>query len=207
MPRVPSQSSVAWMSFDEDQQRRTMLLMQALSESGTLDQLGFGLVRDLLSSHLTPGVTSLMTRARYLLFVPWVYQELQGASATTLREFARQREGHLASVLDQYAHAHLDSIQTGIIGRLKGDRARQPASSTYWGLMRAIGIVGESSGPNDYCRQVSEEKAAKGRRAMMHTDDSLVAERAADLWAAEIPANPTPGFPADSKAFTPGPLE
>ncbi len=194
-------STVAWMSFDEDQQRRTYLLMRALSEAGTMDQLGFGLVRDLLAARLTPGVTSLMTRARYLLFVPWIYQELEGSSAGKLREFARKREGHLAWYLDRYAAAHPGNRETGIIGRLSGADARQPASATYWGMLLRLGIATGSSGALDYCRRLAEEKSARTQKSMMHGDETLVSDRATSLWS-ELPANPTPKFLEGDPAFT-----
>ncbi|CAN5415544.1 hypothetical protein BH20CHL6_BH20CHL6_08750 [soil metagenome] len=46
-------------------------------DKGTLDELGFGTIRDSFSDHFVPGISTLQTRARYLLFVPWLYQRIE----------------------------------------------------------------------------------------------------------------------------------
>ena len=74
-------SQVAWLNFDADQQRRTQLMMAALEGQGTIDELGLGVIRDLISATLHPGMTVLYTRAKYLLFVPRIYSTLSGASS------------------------------------------------------------------------------------------------------------------------------
>lgn len=48
-------SLIAWLSFDQDQQQRTQLLMAALSQQGTVDELGMGILRDLVAGALFPG--------------------------------------------------------------------------------------------------------------------------------------------------------
>ena len=48
-------SGVAWLSFDAEQQRRTQLMLAALSNQGTVDELGLGVFRDLMACHCTQG--------------------------------------------------------------------------------------------------------------------------------------------------------
>jgi hypothetical protein len=69
-------SSISWLDADEAASDRARRLIAATSEpdGGTLDQLGFGGIRDYCSDRLFPGTSTLWRRARYLILVPWCYQ-------------------------------------------------------------------------------------------------------------------------------------
>ena len=47
-------STVAWLNFDAEQQRRTELMMAAIADQGTIDELGLGNIRDLIARALNP---------------------------------------------------------------------------------------------------------------------------------------------------------
>ena len=85
-------SHVSWLAFDADQQRQTQLLMAALNETSAIDELGLGVIRDLIAGALHPGLTVLHTRAKYLLFIPHDFTSLTGDSADGVAEEAEQRE-------------------------------------------------------------------------------------------------------------------
>ena len=46
-------------------------------EKGTVDELGLGAIRDAFSDQFFPGTSTLQSRTRYWLFVPWLYQRLE----------------------------------------------------------------------------------------------------------------------------------
>ena len=46
-------------------------------EKGTRDEMGIGSVRDAFADLFFPGTSTIQTRARYFLFVPWVYLQLE----------------------------------------------------------------------------------------------------------------------------------
>lgn len=52
-------------------------LIALFSQEESRDELGTGAVRDAFSDLLFPGVSVLQTRARYLLFVPWIFREAE----------------------------------------------------------------------------------------------------------------------------------
>lgn len=52
-------------------------------EHDTRDELGVGSVRDAFADMLFPGTSTIMTRARYFLLVPWAYQRLDRLHAET----------------------------------------------------------------------------------------------------------------------------
>ena len=66
-------STFAWLDHSEEQRRRMMEVVGLFEEKGTIDELGIGSVRDAISDLLFPGVSTLHTRAKYLLFQPWIF--------------------------------------------------------------------------------------------------------------------------------------
>ena len=52
----------------------------ALNEPGTLDELGIGPIRDTIADTLFPGTSTIQTRARYFLFIPWILQKAEEGS-------------------------------------------------------------------------------------------------------------------------------
>lgn len=163
-------SSVAWMSFDAEQQRRTQLMMAALANQGTVDELGLGPVRDLIAGVLHPGLSVLHTRAKYLLFLPEIYRTLSGSSPEDLQRRGRRAEGSLAARLVEYHRQDPDGGR-GIIGRNTRAEAKQPASVAYWPLLRNLGILRGSGSVAQYCRDLAEMHQARTARSALHSED------------------------------------
>ncbi|WP_433537326.1 DUF6361 family protein [Micromonospora sp. CA-249363] len=70
-------SGLSWLDSSRDDQNRMRELLKLFSDAESRDELGVGQVRDAFSDLLFPGTSVLQTRARYLLIVPWCYQEAQ----------------------------------------------------------------------------------------------------------------------------------
>ena len=70
-----SPAVLAWLDYSESDQRRAREIVAMFSQRESRDELGLGRIRDALSDTLFPGTSFLLTRARYLLFVPWLYRE------------------------------------------------------------------------------------------------------------------------------------
>src|SRR3954465_10870614 len=68
-------SSIGWVDSSRDEQRRMRELLRLFSETESRDELGIGQMRDAFSDMLFPGTSTLHTRPRYLLIVPWCYIE------------------------------------------------------------------------------------------------------------------------------------
>ena len=69
-----SRSSLGWLDTSEHERRSVLELVSALNEPGTLDELGIGSIRDTIADRLFPGTSTIQTRARYFLFIPWILQ-------------------------------------------------------------------------------------------------------------------------------------
>jgi len=70
MTQLPSY--LGWIDFSDDDQKRAQDYLRSLSE-GTLDELGFGIIRDAFGDLFFPATSTIMTRARYFILVPSIY--------------------------------------------------------------------------------------------------------------------------------------
>ncbi len=76
-------SSLAWIDFDEAERQRAQRILALFQERETRDELGLGGIRYSIADHLLPGTSTIQTRPRYMLFVPWLLRRLEGRATTT----------------------------------------------------------------------------------------------------------------------------
>jgi len=129
-------SSLAWIDFDEAERQRAQRIMALFQERETRDELGLGAIRDSIADHLFPGTSTIQTRLRYMLFIPWLYRALEKHEIpeAQLRAEARDAEIRLADALKAGGESN------GIIGRDAGPRLQRLPSSVYWAGLGAWGI-------------------------------------------------------------------
>lgn len=155
----------------------------------TRDELGIGVIRDAFADLLFPGTTTIQTRARYFLFVPWIYLNLEQKRAPASR-FAirlRQDETYLARRL--LANDESD----GVIGRVAGDKIQRLPSNIYWLGLRSWGIRLFPGGQSEYHRSVDSFYASIGRALSAreeHSEEFGVRRN----WHGGLPSAPE-GFP------------
>jgi hypothetical protein len=128
-------SMFAWVGFAEDDRRKMADVIALFSEKDTRDKLGLGGIRDAFADLLFPATSTTQIRARYFLFIPWIYRELE-------------RRNTLPADIERLAwrdeirpiHAFENSDETdGIIGTLAQDKLARLPSSIYWAGLR-LGI-------------------------------------------------------------------
>ena len=92
-------SSLAWIDFDETERQRAQRIMALFQERETRDELGLGAIRDSIADHLFPGTSTIQTRLRYMLFIPWLYRALEKREVpeAQLRTEARDTESRQKS--------------------------------------------------------------------------------------------------------------
>lgn len=129
-------SSLSWIDFDEVERQRARRIMALFQEKDSRDELGLGPIRDSIADHLFPGTSTIQTRLRYMLFVPWIYamvEQYDGPPERLVAE-ARAREIRLIDAL------RAGGEDEGIIGRDAGANLQRLASSIYWSGLRSWGI-------------------------------------------------------------------
>lgn len=181
-------SALTWLDVSAEQQRRVRDMIRLFEEPGTRDELGVGPVRDAFSELLFPGTSVIQTRARYLLFVPWHFQEAQrrGLRGQALLQRVDRNERQL---IERFRKA---GIVDGLIGRQAGARVKTLPSTIYWSGLDRLGVLASSMTP----RAV----ASLGNGGAVDEGDEL-ASRSSGAWHATLPPAPL-GFPSeDSGGF------
>ena len=124
-------STLTWLDSSEQERRAVMDLVSALSEPGTLDELGIGAIRDTISDVLFPGTSTIQTRARYFLFIPWILQIVERRFRSNPAYHARRLQLDLCNALDE-AHG----ANEGVIGREAGGWIHISSATVVWKVSR-----------------------------------------------------------------------
>jgi len=130
------ESSLGWLDFDSAASERVGELLRAFEEPGTLDVLGLGTVRGAFSEMLSPGTSTVQTRLRYFIFVPWICQWLESQRLHPA-EFSRRLRGDEARLIECLRHLGRDR---GVIGYRSGRTLKTMPSALYWSGLRKWGI-------------------------------------------------------------------
>jgi len=111
-------------------------VIHSFDEKGTRDELGISTIRDGLADLLFPGTGTVQTRARYFLFIPWIYKDLEqrNTPAHEIDEKARAREIELIDALEKGGEK-----SAGIIGVEAREKLQRLPSNIYW---NGLGIWG-----------------------------------------------------------------
>jgi hypothetical protein len=130
-------SSLSWIDFDSEAQQRAQRILTLFKERDTRDELGFGPIRDAISDSLFPGTSTIHTRLRYMLFIPWAYISLEakGVSSKKISKRARTAQLQQAAALKENAPG-----ENGVIGGDIGDKLKTLPSAIYWAGLGRWGL-------------------------------------------------------------------
>ncbi|WP_281969075.1 DUF6361 family protein [Roseovarius nanhaiticus] len=170
-------SFLAWIDFDQADRDRTRRIMDLFDSEDSRDELGLGSVRDSLADLMFPGTSTIQTRLRYMLFVPWIYR-MAGAQtgiAATRQDRARGLEIRLIDALINGGETQ------NVIGSAAREKLKRLPSDVYWAGLLTLGIR-RFQGSRNACLEATPSEASA-------------------LWAAGLP-HPPDGFltSADSTA-------
>jgi hypothetical protein len=185
-------STFTWLDFSAGERRQAMEVIDQFRDEDTRDELGIGTVRDSLADMLFPGTSTIQTRARYFLLIPWVYLELERRQVgySKVAQEARKAETVLIDKL-------LDSgADIGVIGaRSRGKLQRLP-STAYWAGLRKWGILQLARSKDEYHRwlDVYYDQLARATDADESDDAGSIGSA---NWHPHIPPAPT-SFPRDA---------
>lgn len=141
-------TSFSWLDYSEHERRQAMEVIDLFREDETRDELGLGTIRDPLSDLMFPGTSTIQTRARYFLFVPWVHCELERKRipGADLAHKSRQLQDKLRRALMEGGE------ETGVIGYRAGLHVQRLPSSVYWIGLRQWGILRFEGTEDDFRR-------------------------------------------------------
>ena len=184
-------SSAGWLDFDAAASERVSTLLRSLDEPSTLDVLGLGSIRDAFSDMLSPGTSTVQTRLRYFIFLPWIFKSLEDQHLSAA-DFARRLRDAEAKLIDRLSPL---GPGQGVIGRVARRNLRRMPSDIYWGSMEAWGIRRLNLSLAEYAQRA----AANGRLRPERDDDGNATKAGASMWA-NLPPAPK-DFPSDKIDF------
>ncbi|MGD0872641.1 MAG: DUF6361 family protein [Bryobacteraceae bacterium] len=129
-------SAFVWLDYSERERRKMLDIVDLFREHDTRDELGVGSVRDAFADMLFPGTSTIMTRARYFLLVPWAYQRLERLRVRSAEIAARARQAELNLV----EPIERSDDNDGNIGKLAKTTLKRLPSSVYWQGLSVWGI-------------------------------------------------------------------
>ena len=82
-------STLTWIDHDPYARERAYRILALFQEKESRDELGLGAVRDSFADALFPGTSTIQTRLRYMLFVAWIYCDLEKGRVRPSRTLGR----------------------------------------------------------------------------------------------------------------------
>lgn len=154
---------LGWIDFSKTERNKILSVLDLLSESGTLDELGIAPIRDGFANLFFPGTSTIQTRAKYFFLVPYALKELELSNETNPNRFLRalnETEKMCGETL-----LEINPNENGIIGKrsLQGGKwVKRTPADIYWAGLRKYGIfTGGNVSLSEYARATCAIKNQK----------------------------------------------
>ncbi|HAG11462.1 MAG TPA: hypothetical protein DCK76_08815 [Desulfotomaculum sp.] len=156
---MPQSLQIGWIDYGSRDRNKILSVLSLLSASEAVDELGIGVVRDGFADLLFPGISTIQTRAKYFLLVPYIMMELErenNLNPKALLDRLSREEIALIAILKK------DNAE-GVIGGRAGEELQRKPSSIYWNGICTYGIFKNYSriSLNGYLRAVCAMKREK----------------------------------------------
>lgn len=185
-------TSLAWLDFSESDRQKALDVIDLFREKGTVDELGLGTVRDAIADLLFPGTSTIMTRARYYLFIPWIYRRHE-AKKTPSNEIANSARKDEIALIEALAKT---GDTRGVIGIEARANLKRMPSTIYWQGLGQLGIRRYPGALEGYHRAL--DAFYKNGGSIVRGDDghAVVGGRLGN-WDPALPSAPV-GFPSSA---------
>lgn len=185
-------SRFAWIDTDEASRRTMLDFVDQFRDQGTLDELGIGTIRDAFADYFFPGTTTVQTRARYFLFVPWIYRRLEDRRVASEDMSYKLREGEFA-LLNAMLEAGVGDGER-LIGRQSKASLKRWPSNIYWNGLAVWGIR-KFSGSQDAYHRGLNAFYERNRNATVDPEEDLGEVRRVNWDSDPHFPKPPEGFP------------
>ena len=175
---------LGWIDFSKDERNKVLNVIHLLDEPGAVDELGIGAVRDAFADYFFPGTSTVQTRAKYFLIVPYVLMEAGagrfGSDLNTILRRIDNEERFCRDIL-------IKTSNDGVIGSLvpKSWVIRTP-SNIYWNGIKRLGIFKEDLSVKEYVHQSIIQRSLKQAKAYGNRDKEAEENEKDDMDAGDI---------------------
>jgi len=186
------QSRFGWVDFLEEDKNKMYELIKILSEQETLDELGIGSIRNSFSNLFFPGTSTIQTKVKYMLFIPWVYQTIESKQAdiTKIDSLVTSIRVELIDALERSGYT------VGVIGKNSREKLKRTPADIYWAGLKRWGILKTNISKDDYHQYLSNIKELQEHQ-LLDDDDNPINGDALSHWDQGIPES-TRDFPQNA---------
>lgn len=154
---------LGWIDFSKNERNKVLSVLDLLTESGTLDELGISPIRDGFANLFFPGTSTIQTRAKYFLIVPYALKDMEYSSETNPNRMLRTFDEVERMCGKRFLENGKDT--DGIIGsRSLGQNrwVKRTPADIYWAGLRNYGIFsGGKLSLTEYIRAMCALKSQK----------------------------------------------
>ena len=155
---------IGWIDFSRSERNKILSVLDSLGEKGTLDELGISPIRDGFADLFFPGTSTLHTKAKYFLIVPYACREVELSDI-----FARDRVVNTLDEIEKDCAKRLCNVHSrdrqGIIGNdaiTRNSWVKRAPSTLYWAGLRRYGIfTQERLSLSGYIKVMCAQKSRK----------------------------------------------
>jgi hypothetical protein len=178
-------SNFTWVDFEEKDRQKMLEVIKMFQETDTRDELGIGTIRDTFSELFFPGTTTIQTRVKYMLFIPWIFLRHE-KSKTPSNIIAQKVHADEITIIS----ALLKSEDTlGVIGGEARESLRRMPTSVYWPGLGRWGIRQFSGSMEELHRFMDQYYTAQ--KSLIKDDDNEPVGRAVqENWHLGLPPMP-----------------
>lgn len=162
-----------WIDFSQNERNKTLEVLNNLSEKGTLDELGIGYIRDKFSNIFFPGTSTLQTRAKYFLVVPYIIKDVLDNYKRNkdIMEILNEAEENFARKVSENEHGDKENL-IGINSLKQKKWVQKQPSYIYWSGIKSYKIIDTELSLYNYIQEMVNNK----------TNDSFIYDKKEDKY-------------------------
>jgi hypothetical protein len=174
--------TLGWTMLSREEMRQVERSL-ANGEQDTRDEIGFLLIHQGFADRFFPSTSVLHTRVRYVLFIPWLYQQ-----AASIRRRGSDLDTTIRRQLIQLARRlkEIGGEPQDVIGGDKlGQVTSQPPDRVYWTALRGWGLLL----PDVVSRAEALRRLQAGARTTLDDDGGRLDDEATEVFVG-LPETP-----------------
>lgn len=132
---------LGWIDFSKSERNKILSVLDLLQQPGTLDELGIAPVRNGFANIFFPGTSTIQTRAKYFMIVPYALKDLERSKETNPNVLRRTLDAIERECGERLLSQNRN--ETGIIGGrslLRGQWVKRAPVEVYWNGFRQYRI-------------------------------------------------------------------
>lgn len=173
---------LGWIDFSKSERNKVLSVLDMLSEAGTLDELGIAPVRDGFANIFFPGTSTIQTRAKYFLIVPYALKDMEYGNESNPNRVLRAFDEVERHCGERFLQNGKDT--DGIIGSRslrQGRWVKRTPADIYWAGLRSYGIfTGGTLSLAEYVRAMCAMKNQKNTLTKLGNRNDRAEEKGGD---------------------------